>query len=260
MSNNTHKARHPEFISKQLEFAAHIRNPAMNSKPDDVEDRRMGIYRELFFNNVEGFISSGFPVLRELFDDTAWHEMIRDFFSRHHCKTPYFLEISQEFLDYLENERSNPEDPPFMLELAHYEWVELALSVAEEEINLDGINTEGDFLDNIPVVSPLAWLLSYQFDVQHIGPEYQPLNPPEKITTLVVYRDIHDEVGFMEINPVTAHMIQSLQLDPDLTGKKLLQQIASELNHSDPAVVISGGIQTMNQLRDAGILLGVRET
>ncbi len=260
MSSSMHKDKQPEFISKQLEFAAHIRNPAVNQIPDDVEDRRMGIYRELFYNNVEGFISSGFPILRELFDDKRWHAMVRDFFSRHHCKTPYFLEISEEFLDYLENERDTSEDPPFLNELAHYEWVELALSVAEEEINTNGIDAGGDFLENIPVVSPLAWLLSYQFDVQHIGPDYQPQTPPEQITTLVVYRDIDDEVGFMEINPVTAHMIQSLQLNPSLTGKQLLQQIASELNHSDADVVIQGGIQTMNQLRDAGIMLGVRET
>jgi len=260
MNDSVHKGKQPDFINTQFEFAAHIRNPSVNHKPKDIEDRRMGIYRDLFYNNIEGFISSGFPILRTLFNDTDWHEMVRDFFSRHHCKTPYFLEISEEFLDYLENERDNVKDPAFINELAHYEWVELALSVSEEEINLKGIDAEGDFLDNIPVVSPLAWLLSYQFDVQHIGPDYQPQEPPAQITTLVVYRDIDDEVGFMEINPITAHMIQSLQLNPNLTGTELLHQIASELNHSDPEVVITGGIQTMNQLRDSGILLGVRTT
>ncbi len=258
MNSKAHKDKQPEFISKQLEFAAHIRNPDIHSKPDDVEDRRMGIYRELFYNNVEGFISSGFPVLRDLTDDKTWHAMVRDFFSRHHCKTPYFLEISEEFLDYLENERDNSNDPAFMQELAHYEWVELALTVAEQEIDETGIDPQGDFLQNIPVLSPLAWLLSYQFDVQHIGPDYQPTLPPEQITTLIVYRDRDDEIGFMEINPVTAHMIQSLQLDSEQTGGQLLKNIADELNHSDPSVVITGGLEIMEQLREADILLGVR--
>jgi hypothetical protein len=75
-----------------------------------------------------------------------------------------------------------------------------------------------------------------------------------------VYRDRNDKIGFMEINPVTAHMIQSLQLNPDQTGEQLLTNIAQELNHSDPAVVIKGGNQIMNQLREADILLGVRTT
>ena len=258
MDSKVYRDKQPDFIRKQFEFTAHIRNPDINSKPDDIEDRRMGIYRELFYNNVEGFISSGFPILREIFDDTTWHAMVRDFFSRHHCKTPYFLEISEEFLDYLENERDSKDDPAFIKELAHYEWVEMALSVADQEIDDTGIDPQGDFLRNIPVVSPLAWLLSYQFDVQHIGPDYQPSSPPEQITTLIVYRDRNDQIGFMEVNPVTAHMIQSLQLNPDQTGEQLLTNIAQELNHSDPSVVIEGGVQIMEQLRLADILLGTR--
>ncbi|NOY65808.1 MAG: DUF2063 domain-containing protein [Gammaproteobacteria bacterium] len=256
MNNNTPEL--PDFMRKQYEFAAHIRNPETNSKPEDVEDRRMAIYRDLFYNNVEGFISDGFPVLRELYNDTDWHAMVRDFFANHHCKTPYFLEISQEFLSYLENERDVSSDPAFINELAHYEWVELALSVDEKEIPTDGIDTNGDLLNKNPVISPLAWLLNYQYDVQHIGPDYIPDHPPEQTTTLVVYRDKQDEIGFLEINPMTAHLIQSLQLDATLNGKTLLKNIAQQLNHPDPDVVISGGLEIMIQLREADILLGTR--
>jgi len=248
----------PEFMRKQYEFAAHIRNPELNNKPDDVEDHRMAIYRDLFYNNVEGFIANGFPILRKLYSDANWHAMIRDFFAHHQCETPYFLEISQEFLAYLENERDEENDPIFINELAHYEWVELALNVDEEEIPTEGVNPEGDFLAGTPILSPLAWLLSYQFDVQHIGPDYQPEQAPEQITTLVVYRDRNDEIGFLEINPMTAHLIQSIQLDESQTGQTLLENIALQLNHSDPTVVINGGLEIMEQLREADILLGTR--
>jgi len=258
MNSNAHKNDLPEFMRKQYEFAAHIRNPDTNNKPDDVEDRRMAIYRDLFYNNVEGFIASGFPILRELYNDTDWHAMVRDFFARHHCETPYFLEISQEFLAYLENERDSSNDPAFINELAHYEWVELALSVDEKEIPVDGIDPDGDLLKGKPVISPLAWLLSYQYDVQHIGPDYQPEHAPEQITTLIVYRDRNDEIGFLEVNPMTAHLVQTLQLDETLTGQTLLENIAQQLNHSDPDVVIKGGLQIMEQLRDTDILLGSR--
>ncbi len=52
------------FIEIQNEFMAHIRKPSQNKKPQGIEDRRMAIYRDLFFNNIVGFISSGFPVLK----------------------------------------------------------------------------------------------------------------------------------------------------------------------------------------------------
>ncbi|MCW9031410.1 MAG: DNA-binding domain-containing protein, partial [Gammaproteobacteria bacterium] len=48
----------------QYEFAAHIRNPALNQKPADIEARRMKIYNELFYNNIEDFIANTYPVLK----------------------------------------------------------------------------------------------------------------------------------------------------------------------------------------------------
>ena len=259
MNHNEPEQSQAEFTRKQFEFAAHIRNPELNPCPDGIEDRRMAIYRELFYNNIDGFISDGFPVLRSLYDDENWHQMIRDFYSAHKSKTPYFAKVVEEFLEYLNDERDNPNDPAFLNELAHYEWVELALSISELEIPTKGINPDGNLLTGIPVLSPLAWLLNYEFDVHHISPDYQPDTAPDTTTILIVYRKHDDEVGFTEINPITAHLIQSLQLDPDQTGKQILETIAKQLNHPDPGVVITGGHEIMNQLRDSEILLGTRD-
>lgn len=98
-----------------------------------MEQRRLDIYQRLVYNNIEGFISKGFPVLRSLYRDDDWQQLVRGFIQAHRCSTPYFMEISQEFLQYLLQEYQLRDlDPPFMAELAHYEWVELALDVAEE--------------------------------------------------------------------------------------------------------------------------------
>ena len=61
-----------DFQKKQYEFAAHIRDPEHNPAPDGVEDRRMAIYRELFFNNLLKLISNTFPVLRKLHRPEHW--------------------------------------------------------------------------------------------------------------------------------------------------------------------------------------------
>jgi len=259
MNHNVPEKLQAEFTRKQYEFAAHIRNPEINPCPPGIEDRRMAIYREIFYNNIEGLLSDGFPVLRSVYNDDKWHQMVRDFYHVHKSKTPYFAKVVEEFLDYLENERDNPDDPAFLNELAHYEWVELALSISELEIPSEGINCDGDFLTGKPVLSPLAWLLSYNFDVHHISPDYQPEKAPDTPTILIVYRDHDDEVGFTEVNPITAHLIQSLQLNPEQTGREILENIVKELNHSDPDVVITGGHEIMNQLRDSEILLGIRD-
>ena len=156
----------PAFKQHQYAFTAHLRDPQKNAIPDGIEDRRMNIYRELLYNNIESFISGGFPVIRDIYSDENWHRMVRDFFAHHQCKSPYFLEISQEFIDYLQNEREpQADDPAGLIELAHYEWVELALHISDETICMDQVDANGDLLNQCPVFSPVAWPLAYQFPV-----------------------------------------------------------------------------------------------
>ncbi len=245
------------FKDWQYAFTSHIRDPDMVPPPEGIEPRRIRIYSELFYNNVEGFISSGFPVLRSLYNDEDWHKLVKHFFKHHRNQTPYFLEVSQEFLDYLQNERGErEEDYPFMLELAHYEWVELALSVDETEIDMTAIDVDGDLLEGHPLISPLAWPLSYQYPVHKISEDFIPDAPGEQPTHLVIYRDRDDEVRFMELNPVTARLLYLLDEDDKLTGRAALQQIASELSHPNPDVVIDGGLATLRELLDRDIVLG----
>ncbi|VAW78411.1 FIG005107: hypothetical protein [hydrothermal vent metagenome] len=244
------------FTQQQYAFAAHIRQPDKNPAPKDIEDRRMAVYRELFYNNVEDFLANGFPVLRELTDDDSWHAMARDFYASHHCHSPLFMEISREFLTYLEQERGEREDDfPFLRELAHYEWVELALSIAENEsAHVD--NPGGDLLEAMPVLSSLAWPLSYQYPVHQISNDFRPEQPSDQPVYLMVYRDSDDKVGFIELNAISARLLSLLQDDGSLTGKQALEQIASELNHPNPEVVIDGGRDILETWRQRGIVLG----
>ena len=66
----------PDFQPKQYAFAAHIRDPDNNPPPDGVEDRRMAIYRELFFNNLHNLIGNTFPVIKKLHSRDHFRSMI----------------------------------------------------------------------------------------------------------------------------------------------------------------------------------------
>ena len=252
----------PKFTQAQYEFAAHIRDPELNPRPADIEARRMKIYNELFFNNVEDFISNTYPVLKSIMPEDEWQKMMRDYFSNHLSHTPLFPEMPREFLMYLENERNNPEDPAFIKELAHYEWIELALMTSDldENINWDNIDIDGDLLNNSPVLSPLAWSLSYEYPVQQISKDFIPEEPSKQPVYLLIYRDKNDEVHFMELNPVTAMLIQLINEDKDLTTKEILENIAEQIQHPEPNVVIEGGQQIIQDLKNRNVILGVNKT
>lgn len=252
-------AERQDFRELQREFAAHIRDPKNAPPPKDVEDRRMAIYRDLFFNNVAGLLAGTFPVLRRILGEDDWRQLVRDYFSVHRSRTPYFLEMPQEFLEYLQNERGQRDnDPDWLLELAHYEWVELALAVSEEEPDWSAIDRDGDLLRQPPVLSPLAWPLSYRYPVHRIGPEFQPATAPGSATFLVVYRGPDDKVGFMEVNAVTARLLELMQSDDQRNGENLLATIATQLGQSADEHFLEAGRQALAELRDRHILLGTR--
>jgi hypothetical protein len=251
-------AEGPGFRETQYGFAAHLRDPEGNPAPAGIEDRRMAIYRELFFNNVAGLLGRTFPVLHKILGPERWTTLMRDYFSRHRSHTPLFLEMPREFLQYLEHERGEFEgDPPFMLELAHYEWVELALSIDERDPDLSAVDPDGDLIEGRPVLTPLYWSLVYAFPVHRISPRFTPGEPGEQPTRLLVYRDLDDEVGFIEINAVTARLLELLADDDTASGRAALEAIAAELDHPRPETVISGGRQILEDLRDRQVILGV---
>jgi len=243
----------------QERFTAHLRDPERHPAPEDVEDRRMAIYRDLFFRNVRNLVARSFPVLRRLYDDAAWDALVRDFYARHESHTPLFPEVPREFLQYLQAERSpQADDPPFLLELAHYEWVEVALDLDEQSLDAVPADRTGDLLAGVPVLSPLAWPLAYRWPVHEIGPRFRPAEPPQEPTHLLVYRNREDRVKFMRLNAVSAHLVTELKEPGDRTGLDVLKAVAEALEHPRPDTVVKAGRGLLADLADRDVILGTR--
>jgi hypothetical protein len=250
----------PAFQQYQFAFSSHIRNPQLNKRPRGVEARRMKIYNELLYNNLEGFLLACFPVLRKVLGQRKWAKLVRDFFSTHRCHTPFFRQIPDEFVHYLKNVRGeNSDDPGFLQDLAHYEWLELMLTVSNKEINFALIDPQGDLMSGKPALNPLLSLQSYAYPVHRISPRFKPKPEQKEETHFVVLRNTEDEVKFVLLNPVSMRLLVLLQ-GHSLNGEAALLQIAAELKHPDPAVVLAGGREVMQSLYEAQVILGVWNT
>ena len=242
-----------DFKATQAKFAGYIRNPAQNPAPVDVDPQRMAVYRELFFNNIDGFLSINFPVIRRIYNDQQWLSLAEGFFADHACQTPHFSEIAEEFLSYLQN-RDSQDDYPFLLELAHYEWVEMALAIAKAELP----QLDAEFIAALPErqisVSELAWPLVYRYPVQLIAPDFLPLEPPTEPTYLIVYRDQHDKVHFLQSNPVTFRLLEIIQEHPAITGRACLEKLAVELPQFDPKNLFQQGLNILREMAVTSII------
>ncbi len=212
--------------SKDLQkaFAAHIRNPDRYPKPKGINDQRMQVYRDLFFNNISNLIKQTFPILASLHHADEWSQLIRSFYQSEHNKTPYFTEISAEFVQFL---KTYPEDKkrPFMAELAHYEWLELSVEKNQKQPVFSDIEPS-KLLSQRPVISPWVNAHSYHYPVHQIGVDYQPRTYQED-SHLMVWRDRHDAVHFAQLNTGSYALLKQLQ-QGDKTGHEAILSIFNQ--------------------------------
>ena len=233
---------------QQFAFAAHLRDPGAHAAPPGIEDRRIAIYRELVFANVEGLLAGGFPVLRAIIADADWRALVRAFLRDHRATSPLFPELPREFVRFVQ--ARGDVDPPWLAELAHYEWIEVALDYAEAE-PLPQVPFEP--LDAPLQASPLAWPLAYAWPVHRLAPGHVPDAPPAEPTCLLVQRDAEGRVRFHEIGVVAFHLVERVAAQPGSTGAHYLEAMATAVGIDAEAFRIQAE-PLLRQLADAGVL------
>lgn len=240
---------------QQNSMGLYLRDPERYAPPAEMDPARAGVYRDLVFANLSSLISGTFPVLVKILGDEHWRALVRIFLRDYRAHTPKFGEIAEEFVEFLACEPEALADgpwPPFMVELAHYEWVEMALQQSEAEPLACG-DTEG-LLDRPLQVSPLAWLLAYAWPVQLVGPQFQPDAPLDQPTLLLVRRDPDFSVKFSELSPLAFRLLQRIEELPGQTGRVHLQGLAAEAGMTDSVAFMDSAMGLLRQMQGEGVV------
>lgn len=246
----------PTFDDTQRQFTTAIRDPRQ-STVCGIDEQRMDVYRELIFNNIMNFTQSAFPVACSIMSDDWWRQSVREFLIRHRSRSPYFNEIAAEFLAFVRESRDlTIESPDFLLELMHYEWVELALDNVSQDTIAIRRQLDDDLINNKPVLSEAAWLLSYEYPVHEISRTNQPSLNDKKDTLVLVYRKLNLEIGFRLLNPVFALLWQHLQQTNITSGQQAITQLAERLNTTADQNFRHHARQALYELYQSGAILG----
>lgn len=249
MKNNT-----LNFQEQQFELARNIRTGATSS----AVSRRLNVYQDLFFNNIEGFCGNAFPVLKSVLPEPVWQAWVRSFLIHSQCSSPFFIDIAEEFLSFLNEtlkpvlelvedsktssraeawaellpeyqkldkqsqkliETVNLERYPWLLELAHYEWVELYVSTREPQKGLVKTDLDQLYQNKISIsLADAALPLAYQYPVQTIKVGHVERISSD-LTTLLVYQSwqrdsdtvLQGDTHFLHLDIVSVHLLHYLQ-------------------------------------------------
>jgi|GEM_PF-249635 len=252
------------FQQVQRVFCDWIRQPEQQSLPDQVALSRMQVYRELLFNNVCEFVDRVYPVAQSLLPAQTWQQLKADFFSFGRCESPFYLDISLHFRDYLvEVEHPVLQDYPWLTELLQVEWLELHLDLVAftwpdpTQLATELFNEPLTQLIQPPPSAQLTlsapiWVLAYQWPVYQwqvgdvIGADLAPAP-----SVVVAWRDQRDQVRVEPLQPIAAVLLEWIQHVGVVDWLRLGQQLEAVL----PQLTV---VQVEEWLQQVGLWLQQR--
>ena len=223
---NAHLA--PTFTDTQARFATAMRDPRQGKPLSGV-----ALYHSLLVNNLSEVLRPCFPVLLSFLNRDLWYDLVRDFLREHCAQTALFYEVPAEFVQYVASRKSESLPYPFFAELAHYEWMELALEVAEDPQSTSSISHCK--MDEVVHTSAVALLCQYEYPVHQISANYLPSEAPKESTWILMYRDTSDVVRFIHYNRLSARLWQLLNT-ASMTGKQAVHMLQEEMQTSNASI------------------------
>ena len=237
-----------DFQRYQAQFTAYIRNPALNRKPPNVNANRLAVYKNSVFNNILESVSVCFPVCQIVIGKRAWQNLMCDFVANYASASPIFREIPQQFLLFL---APIEKLPAYAKQIAHYEWVELAIGMQQTEAI--PVSDLTDLLNEKPALAAASKLLAYDYPVHQISKQFKPKKTQP--TNFLVFRNAENHVKFIELNAMTYRLLQLIE-ENKMTGRQALTLLAKEVNHADVAAITQFGLEILMDLSHQKAIIG----
>lgn len=237
-----------DFQQYQCAFTAHIRDPKAHAKPVKVPDARMAVYREIVFNNVFSTISACFPVCQTMLGKRRWKALCRAFFAQHASTSPLFRDIPKAFLAFIQTQTLINSA---LLQLAHYEWAELAVSTMES--TTPAVSQTPNLGNERIVFTETHMLLTYDYAVHTLSKSTRNIVPTP--TFILMFRNRAFEVKFIVLNALTFTLLQQLQTQP-LTAQQALLAMAEAISHPAPDSMVAFGLASLDDLMRQEAIIG----
>lgn len=188
---------------------------------------------------------------------------------------------ANRFAGYLEQYESTlVSRHPFIVELAHFEWIELEVMEAESanlialgsahaskrgrgvkpnaETNLE--SEAQDFVSTSPRLADVVVLHKYQYPVMAISKtlldgEKLPRRVKKETTNMAIYRDNKShQCRFLELGAMAFEALQMVQAQPGITYGELLKSVCQSSSDS-PAETVEAFLELLEELKACNLIV-----
>jgi hypothetical protein len=187
----------------------------------NVEARRLAIYQRLVFNNLFGLLRGGYKKLRRAIGDEQFRKLVRAFLESGVSRTPYFAEISGEFLNWFMQQ----EAPLWQRELAEYERAGITIDIDTMDWpSREEVESRPDEVH----FSPAITLLSFEHAIYEANEGAEPSKRP---TYILLYRNPHNRLRYKLLNAATFSLLALL-----LQGRNLSEALLTLASSMDAEI------------------------
>ncbi|PHR65337.1 putative DNA-binding domain-containing protein [Pseudidiomarina marina] len=246
-----------EFRRIQEQWSRWLRDP-FQAEPPQGEARRLKVYQRLVHNNIESFITRGFPVLFSTFTNEQEREILQSFIAQHHSKSPLFSEIGAEFTEFLAIYEASWL-PEWSYQLALYERMELEVYHYDSACFQPPLNVALD-ASSWQVNPSLQWH-AFDYPVHTIQPDVTPNEPLNQPCYLAVYRvdqmqngNLESNVKFLQLNAVTMLFVDYLLQCSSSTLAEAADYLSSQLPQFTKEQLYQGLLATVPELYQRAML------
>ena len=169
-------------------------------------------YRELARMSLLEPLEEMFPVLKALLEPEGhWEACTQAFLEARAVRSGHYRDIAPAFLGWLSVTGWGQARWPFLLELAHAEFLEVLVARYPGGDSPEGLHGEpgpGDLV----VLDPATQIVSYGHAVHRASVE-APV-PEARPTHLLAYRDAEGDARLMELTPATSALLVEVRTRP----------------------------------------------
>jgi hypothetical protein len=218
------------------------------------ELERLLVYRELVRGTLKAALEAAIP--RSMARLGPRFDVYFERFVAERGSTSHYLrDVTSEFLDFCAGDfRSDPEVPPYLLDLARHEALHIRVAAAAPEPRAVRPSLE---LDEVPCFIEALSLSRSAYAVHRLPEALEDRSEPERQdTTLLAYRSPEHEVRYLELTPLAAAMLERWLAGASLGGG--LTEAARAAGEAVTPALLEATARLLADLSERGVLLGTR--
>ncbi|MEO9258288.1 MAG: DNA-binding domain-containing protein [Crocinitomicaceae bacterium] len=238
-----------ETYEQQAALASYCRDGHLPQLDATIPDN-LNQYRRLVFNIISDALETTYPISAKKIGTKDWEQLVDDFFSNYPCSSAQIWSMPYELITYLESaEHPIKTKFPWLMELLHFEWLEVEIFCDEDEEILFQKST--DVLNEKLVINPTLRLEHFTFPV-HKAVELKE----QSDYYLLAYRSTeNDKVYFEEITGFLALIVHQI-VNSELDLHDILIESGQKFGITDEQVLFKEGKMFAEKMLQKTVFLG----